>query len=109
MMNMQGLMQKAQAMQKKMQELQEEMGEKEVEGTAGGGMIKAIMTCKGQMKSLKIDPSLINAEDTEMMEDLIVACINDARQKADEKMAQETQKAVSDMGLPPGAMGGLPF
>tara|TARA_Y100000034_G_scaffold130284_3_gene188308 strand:- start:2487 stop:2816 length:330 start_codon:yes stop_codon:yes gene_type:complete len=109
MMNMQGLMQKAQAMQKKMQELQEEMGEKEVEGTAGGGMIKAIMTCKGQMKSLKIDPSLINAEDTEMMEDLIVACINDARQKADEKMAQETQKAMSDMGLPPGAMGGLPF
>ena len=101
MMNMQGLMQKAQAMQKKMQELQEE--------SAGGGMVKAIMTCKGQMKSLKIDPSLINAEDAEMMEDLIVACINDARQKADEKMAQETQKVMSDMGLPPGAMGGLPF
>ena len=96
-------------MQKKMQELQEEMGEKEVEGSAGGGMVKAIMTCKGQMKSLKVDPSLIKAEDAEMMEDLIVACINDARQKADEKMSQETQKAMSDMGLPPGAMGGLPF
>ncbi len=106
---MKNLMQKAQDMQKKMQDLQEELGELEVEGTSGGGMVKAIMTCKGKVKSLKVDPSLTKENDLEMMEDLIVAAMNDARQKADEKMATETQKAMSEMGLPADAMNGLPF
>lgn len=109
MMNMQSLMKKAQDMQKKMEALQEELGELEVEGSSGGGMVKVEMTCKGKVKALKVDPSLIKEDEAEMMEDLIVAAMNDARQKADEKMAEETQKAMQDMGLPPGAMGGLPF
>ena len=109
MLNMQNLMKKAQDMQKKMAELQEELGELEVNGTSGGGMVKVQMTCKGKVKALKVDSSIVNADEAEMMEDLIVAALNDARQKADEKMATETQKAMSEMGLPADAMGSLPF
>lgn len=109
MMNMAGLMKKAQEMQKKMEQLQAELGDKLVDGVSGGGMVNVTMTCKGQVKKLKIDPSLINPQDAEMMEDLIVAALNDARSKADQKMADETQKAMQEMGIPPGAMGNLPF
>ena len=80
-------------------------------GTSGGGLVSVTMSCKGVVKNLKVDPSLITADDAEVMEDLIVAAMNDARQKADAKMAEESQKAMSDMGLPPGTLGGggLPF
>lgn len=101
------MMKKAQEMQKKMEALQEELGNQEVEGTSGGGLICVTMTCKGMVKGMKIDPSLVQPDDSEIMEDLIVAAINDARQKADAKMAEETQKAMGDMGLPAGALGGL--
>ncbi len=109
MMNMANLMQKAQDMQKKMEFLQEELGNLEVEGKSGGGLICVTMSCKGLVKSLRIDPSLVTPDDKEVMEDLIVASLNDARQKADAKMAEETQKAMGDMGLPAGALSGLPF
>ncbi len=111
MMNMANMMKKAQDMQKKMGELQEELAEQEVTGGSGGGLVEVTMTCKGVVKSLKVDPSLISKDDAEVMEDLIVAAMNDTRQKADAKMAEETQKIMSDMGLPAGALGGggLPF
>ncbi|OIN86879.1 MAG: nucleoid-associated protein, YbaB/EbfC family [Alphaproteobacteria bacterium CG1_02_46_17] len=111
MFNMQQMMQKAQAVQKKMAELQEEIAKLEVSGQSGGGLVKVTMTCKGMMRSLMIDPSLISAEDKEVLEDLIKAACNDAREKADQKTADETQKAMADMGLPPGMLGGggLPF
>ncbi|MDY0029520.1 MAG: YbaB/EbfC family nucleoid-associated protein [Pseudobdellovibrionaceae bacterium] len=110
MFNMQQMMQKAQSMQKKMAELQERVGEMEVSGQSGGGLVSVTMTCKGQMKALTIDPSIISVDDKEMMEDLIKAACNDARSKADQKMADETQKAMADMGLPPGLLGGgMPF
>jgi DNA-binding YbaB/EbfC family protein len=110
MFNMQQMMQKAQSMQKKMAELQERVGEMEVSGQSGGGLVSVTMTCKGQMKALTIDPSIISVDDKEMMEDLIKAACNDARSKADQKMAEETQKAMADMGLPPGLLGGgMPF
>lgn len=111
MFNMQQMMQKAQTMQKKMAALQEELGHVEVEGQSGAGMIKVTMTCKGQMRALTIDPSLVNPSEKEMLEDLIKAACNDARAKADQKMADETQKMMADMGLPPGMLGGggLPF
>ena len=110
MMNMANMMKKAQDMQKKMEELQAELAELEVTGTSGGGLVELTMSCKGVVKSLKVDPSLIEKDDAEVMEDLIVAAMNDARQKADAKMAEESQKAMGDMGLPPGALGGgLPF
>jgi DNA-binding YbaB/EbfC family protein len=111
MFNMQQMMQKAQGMQKKMAALQEELASVEVQGSAGGGLVQIVMTCKGQMRSLTIDPSLIVASEKEMLEDMVKAACNDARANADKKMAEETQKAMADMGLPPGMLGsgGLPF
>ncbi len=111
MFNMQQMMQKAQGMQKKMAALQEELAGVEVQGSSGGGLVQIVMTCKGQMRSLTIDPSLIVASEKEMLEDMVKAACNDARANADKKMAEETQKAMADMGLPPGMLGsgGLPF
>ncbi len=108
--NMQQMMQKAQEMQRKMATLQKELGDVEVEGHAGGGLVKISMTCKGQVKSLRIDPTLVNPTDIALLEDIVKAAMNDARTKADAKMAEETEKAMGQMGLPPGLMnGGLPF
>lgn len=109
--NMQQMMQKAQEMQRKMESLQKELGDKEVEGMAGGGLVRATMTCKGQLKQLKIDRTLVNPDEIELLEDIVKAAINDARTKADTTMADETAKAMSQMGLPPGLLngGGLPF
>jgi len=110
MFNMQQMMQKAQAVQKKMAALQADLNEVEVDGSAGGGLVRVTMTCKGNMKALTIDPSLVNPTEKEVLEDLIKAACNDARNKADQKLADETQKAMSDMGLPPGLLGGgMPF
>lgn len=111
MFNIQQMMQKAQTMQKKMAALQEELSGVEVEGQSGAGLVKVVMTCKGQMRSLTIDPSLINPAEKDILEDMIKAACNDARTKADQKMADETQKAMAGMGIPPGMLGGggLPF
>jgi DNA-binding YbaB/EbfC family protein len=111
MFNIQQMMQKAQVMQKKMAALQEELADVEVSGSAGGGLVSVVITCKGVMRSIKIDPSLIVATEADMLEDMVKAACNDARAKADERMASETQKAMADMGLPPGMLGsgGLPF
>ena len=111
MFNIQQMMQKAQKMQKKMEALQEELGHVEVQGVAGGGLVKVTITCKGQMTALSIDPSLVTPDDREILEDMIMAACNDARTKADQTMAEATQKAMNDMGIPPGMLGGggLPF
>lgn len=106
MFNMQQMMQKAQQMQKKMEALQEQLAEVEVEGVSGGGMVRVVITCKGVMRSISLDPSLLT-EDKDMLEDMIKAACNDARTKADQKMQDETQKAMGDMGLPAGMK--LPF
>ena len=111
MFNIQQMMQKAQVMQKKMAALQAELADVEVSGSAGGGLVRVVMTCKGALRDIAIDPSLVVASEKDMLEDMIKAACNDARAKADQKMAEETQKAMSDMGLPPGMLGngGLPF
>ncbi len=107
MFNMQQMMAKAQTMQKKMEEVQARAGEIEVEGQSGGGVVKITMTCKGEVRSVAIDPSIVVAAEKDMLEDLIKAASNDARAKADAKMAEETQNAMGSMGLPPGFK--LPF
>lgn len=107
MMNIQKMMKQAQEMQKKMQEVQETVGQMEAEGRAGGGLVRVTMTCRGMVTSLNVDPSLVNASEVEVMEDLIAAAVNDARAKADAIMTEETQKAMQSMGLPPGL--DLPF
>jgi DNA-binding YbaB/EbfC family protein len=107
MMNIQKMMKQAQDMQGKMQEVQERVGEMSAEGSAGGGLVKVVMSCKGMVQSLNVDSSLIKEDEAEIMEDLIVAALNDARVKSDTIMAEETQKAMQEMGLPPGLE--LPF
>ena len=85
MNNFNDMMEKAQKMQKKMQEIQESLASLEVEGTAGGGMVKIVMNCKNEVKKIELDPSIIKQEEKQMMEDLIVAALNDAKTKAEEK------------------------
>ncbi len=110
-MNIQKMMQQAQEMQGKMEEMQGKLALLEVTGTSGGGLVTVTITCKGLVKGLKVDPTIIDPEEKEVMEDLIVAALNDARSKADVKMAEETQKAMAEIGLPPGMLdgSGLPF
>ena len=87
-------MKQAQQMQER---LQQQMAELRAEGDAGGGMVKVVINGAKQVQSLKIDPEVVSKEDVEMLQDLIVAAINDAQRKADEEMRQ-------NMGgmLPPG-------
>lgn len=107
MFNMQKMMQQAKAMQDKMQALQEQLAQEIVEGKAGGGMVSILMTCKGECKKVDIDSSAVNPGDKEVLEDLILAALNDARAKADAHMAAETAKIMGELGLPAGAK--LPF
>ncbi len=101
-MNIQEMMQQAQVMQEKMQAMQEKLGEIDVEGTAGGGVVKAMMSCKGEVRGLSIDDSMMDLNEKEVLEDLLKAALNDAKSKADQKLAEETQKMMADMGLPAG-------
>ena len=107
MNNFNDMMKKAQEMQKKMQEMQESLASLEVEGTAGGGMVKIVMNCKNEVKKIELDPSIIKQEEKQMMEDLIVAALNDAKTKAEEKSKEEMAKFSGDLGLPPGMK--MPF
>ena len=107
MKNLGNLMKQAQQMQAKMQEMQQRLAEMEVEGASGGGMVKVTATGKGDVKRLKIDKSLVDPNDVEVLEDLIVAAINDARSKADAMSVEEMQKLTGGLNLPPGIK--LPF
>jgi len=101
------LMQQAQELQTKMTEMQDEIANLEVEGVSGGGMLKVILSGKGELKSLKIDPSLINPSDPEMLEDLIIAAHNDAKKKAEAKSQDMMSDITGGLPLPPGFK--LPF
>jgi DNA-binding YbaB/EbfC family protein len=106
MKNLGNLMKQAQAMQQKMTELQERLAQMEVEGQSGAGMVRAVVNGKGEVKRMRIEPSVVDPADVGMLEDLIVAACNDARAKADAMNAEETQKLMGGLGLPPGL--GLP-
>lgn len=86
MMNIQGIMKQAQAMQKKMEEMQEKLAQEETEGVSGGGMVKVVLNGKFEMKKVTIDTSLVVADETDILEDLITAAYNDAKAKVDAKM-----------------------
>ncbi|MEQ8441010.1 MAG: YbaB/EbfC family nucleoid-associated protein [Alphaproteobacteria bacterium] len=107
MKNLGAMMKQAQEMQTRMQEMQAELENLEVEGSSGGGMVRVVATGKGELRRLTIDPSLVDPEDKEVMEDLIVAAVNDAKMRADERMRDETQKLMGGLQLPPGMK--LPF
>ena len=107
MNNFKDMMEKAASMQKKMQEMQDSLSNLEVEGTSGGGMVKIIMNCKNEVKKINIDPSIIKQDEKTMMEDLIVAALNDAKSKAEEKTQDKMKELSGGLGLPPGMK--MPF
>ncbi len=102
MKNIFGMMKQAQELQSKMAELQAELETMEVEGVSGGGVVKVMLTGKGSMAKISIDPSLVKADETEILEDLIVAAHNDAKQKAEKAMAEKMQAITAGLPLPPG-------
>ena len=101
------MMQQAQVMQKKMEEMQQKLAETEIIGKSGGGMVQITRTGKGEAKKLTIDPTLIDPSDKEVLEDLIVAAINDAKNQNESKMSDEMGKLTGGLGLPAGFK--LPF
>ena len=94
------MMKAAQEMQTKMAQVQEDMNNLLVNGESGAGLVKATCTCKGELKSLDIDPSIFNSDDKEIVEDLILAAIKDAQMKASDKAQREMGKLTEGMGLP---------
>jgi len=102
MNNFGDMMKQAQEMQKKMKELQEGLANLEVEGSSGGGLVKITVTGKGEVKKIKIDPSLMKPEESEILEDLIVAAFNEAKKKSEEASAEEMKKLTGGLNLPPG-------
>ena len=107
MNNMSQIMKQAKAMQDKMSEIQKKIENMEVEGTSGGGAVKVIMNGKHELKKINIDKSLLNAEEIEVLEDLIVAAINDVNKKINENMNSQLGSLSGGLGLPPGMK--LPF
>jgi DNA-binding YbaB/EbfC family protein len=96
-MNIQAMMQQAKQMQEKMQK---QMAELRVDATAGGGMVTVTMSGTKQLLSLKIDPEVVSKEDVEMLQDLIVAAINDAARKVDEQLGQQMSGMMGGLKIP---------
>lgn len=107
-MNIQKLMKEAQKAQKKMAEAQEKLAAATVEGTAGGGLVTVTATGAGDVKSVRIDPSAVDPEDVELLEDLVAAAVGEALRKAKELQETEMGGAMGGLGGM-GGMGGLPF
>lgn len=104
--NLGNLMKQAQQMQENMKQMQEKLATLEVEGQSGAGMVKVIMTCRHDVKSINIDDSLIG-DDKEMLEDLIAAAVNDAVRRVESTTQEKMAEMTGGMGLPPGIK--LPF
>ena len=100
--DMMGLMKQAAQLQTKMQEMQAELDRIEVEGTAGGGMVTVKLTAKGELKGVKVDDSLMKAEEKEILEDLLVAAHADGRRKAEAVMQEKMKSLTGGLPLPPG-------
>jgi DNA-binding YbaB/EbfC family protein len=100
-----GLMKQAQQMQQNMLKAQEELANLEVEGQAGAGMVKVLMTCKHDVKRVTIDPSVM--DDREMLEDLVAAALNDANRRAEQATQERMAGFTAGLQLPPGMK--LPF
>ncbi|AJC21980.1 YbaB/EbfC family nucleoid-associated protein [Pandoraea pulmonicola] len=99
--NIAGLMKQAQQMQENMKKMQEQLAQIEVEGQSGAGLVKVVMTCKNDVRRLTIDPSLLT-DDKDMLEDLVVAAINDAVRKAEATTQEKMGSMTAGLPLPPG-------
>lgn len=107
MRDLMGMMGKVKEMQEKMASMQEEVERLEIEGTSGGGLVSARMNGKGVLLGLSIDPSLINSDEAEILEDLIVAAHNDAKGKVEAAVQEKTAELTAGLPIPPGMK--LPF
>ncbi|KEO81473.1 YbaB/EbfC family nucleoid-associated protein [Tumebacillus flagellatus] len=100
MKNMQQLMKQAQKMQEQMMKAQEELGNKTVEGTAGGGVVSIVVSGHKQVQSVTIKPEAVDPDDVEMLQDLVLAAINEAMKKVDEMTQAEMGKYTKGMNMP---------
>jgi len=100
-----GMMKQAAQLQSKMQAMQDELANVEVEGISGGGLVAVRMTAKMDVKGVKIDPSLMKAEEREVLEDLLVTALGDARRKAEAAMKEKMHSLTGGLGLPSGLFG----
>jgi DNA-binding YbaB/EbfC family protein len=100
MPNMGNLLKKAQQLQEKMAKLQEELSEKTVETSAGGGMVTVVANGKQELTSIRIDPEVVNPEDIEMLEDLVLAAVNDALFQAKQMVTEEMTKLTGGVNIP---------
>ena len=107
MKNLGQMMKQAQEMQARMGELQAKLAEVEMTGGAGGGMVQVTLNGKGEMKKVKIDKSLMIADEVEVLEDLVLAATNDAKTRVEAFVAEEMSKLTGGLKLPPGMK--LPF
>ncbi len=106
-MNIAKMMQQVQDMQAKMADMQSRLGDVDVIGTAGGGLVTVTMSGKAEVRKIKLDPKVVDPAEVEMLEDMIAAACNDAKQKAEAMVAGETEKVMGGLKLPPGVK--LPF
>ena len=104
MFDLNQLMSKAREMQDKMKAMQEDLGRKQVTAEAAGGMVTATVNGKMQLVKVRIDKSKVDLNDTELLEDVIVAAVNAAQERAAETVKQEMAKVSADLGLPPGML-----
>lgn len=109
--NLGQLLKQAQKMQQKMQELQEELAAKTAEATAGGGMVTAVVNGKQELVSLRVEKEVIDPNDPGMLQDLVVAAVNEAMKKMQQVVAEEMSKLTGGLGLPGlgGPGGGFPI
>jgi DNA-binding YbaB/EbfC family protein len=102
MKDLMGVMKQVGEMQARMQKMQEELAALEIEGQAGAGLVKVTLSGKGEMKRLKLDPSLMKADEVEILEDLVVAAAQDAKAKLDAQLQAKMQAMAGGLPLPPG-------
>jgi DNA-binding YbaB/EbfC family protein len=102
MADLMGMMKQAAQLQAKMKALQAELDTIEVEGVAGGGVVAVTLTAKGDMKGVRIDPSLMKVEEKEILEDLLVAAHADAKKKSESVMQEKMKQLTGGLPLPPG-------
>jgi DNA-binding YbaB/EbfC family protein len=101
-MNLMGMMKQVGEMQARMQQMQEELAGLEIEGQSGGGLVKVTLSGKGDVKKVRIDPSLVKPDEAEILEDLVVAAAQDAKGKLDALLQAKMQDMAGGLPLPPG-------
>ncbi len=102
MKDIMGLMKQAKQMQEKMEQAKAKVAELNVEGRSGGGLVKVSLSGEGHMQNVHIDPSLLEKDEAEILEDLIIAAFHDAKVKLDQAQAETMKAAMGDLQLPPG-------